>query len=66
MSDGIVTIDDYKVGTGNPLLLIAGPCVMESEAMIMQVAETLAALRQEQGLQIVFKSSFDTSLRSRA
>ena len=64
MSDGIVTIDDYKVGTGNPLLLIAGPCVMESEAMIMQVAETLAALRQEQGLQIVFKSSFDKANRT--
>lgn len=64
MTNEIVEIDGYKVGTGQPLLLIAGPCVMESESMIMQVAEHLAALRDKLNLQIVFKSSFDKANRT--
>ncbi len=64
MTNEIVEIDGYKVGTGRPLLLIAGPCVMESESMIMQVAEHLAALRDKMNLQIVFKSSFDKANRT--
>ncbi|GEM_PF-6685630 len=47
MTDDIVSIGDYRVGTGHPLLLIAGPCVMESEALVMQVAERLAELRDK-------------------
>ncbi|MEZ6126426.1 MAG: 3-deoxy-8-phosphooctulonate synthase [Planctomycetaceae bacterium] len=64
MTDRIVQIQNYEVGTGKPLLLIAGPCVMESEAMVMQVAEHLAGLRDSLGLQIVFKSSFDKANRT--
>ena len=64
MTNEIVEIGDYKVGTGHPLLLIAGPCVMESESMVMQVAEQLAGLRDKLGLQIVFKSSFDKANRT--
>ncbi|MCP4858808.1 MAG: 3-deoxy-8-phosphooctulonate synthase [Fuerstiella sp.] len=64
MSDEVVSIGDYRVGTGHPLLLIAGPCVMESEAMVMQVAERLAQLRDKHNLQIVFKSSFDKANRT--
>lgn len=64
MTDRIVKIGDYQVGTGQPLLLIAGPCVMESEAMVLQVAEQLASLRDALGLQIVFKSSFDKANRT--
>ena len=64
MTDRVVEIGEYKVGTGHPLLLIAGPCVMESESMIMEVAETLARLKSTLGLQIVFKSSFDKANRT--
>ena len=64
MAHKIVEIGSYKVGTGHPLLLIAGPCVMESESMVMQVAEHLAGLRDTLGLQIVFKSSFDKANRT--
>jgi len=64
VTDRIVKIGNYDVGTGKPLLLIAGPCVMESESMVMQVAEQLAALRDQLGLQIVFKSSFDKANRT--
>ncbi|MEZ6132887.1 MAG: 3-deoxy-8-phosphooctulonate synthase [Planctomycetaceae bacterium] len=64
MTDRIVTIGKYKAGTGQPLLLIAGPCVMESESMVMEVAEHLASLRDQLGLQVVFKSSFDKANRT--
>ena len=64
MTDDIVSIGNYRVGTGQPLLLIAGPCVMESEALVMQVAERLAELRDKHNLQIVFKSSFDKANRT--
>lgn len=64
MTDRIVKIGNYRVGTSQPLLLIAGPCVMESEAMVLQVAEHLAQLRDSLGLQIVFKSSFDKANRT--
>lgn len=64
MTDRIVDIADYRVGTGESLLFIAGPCVMETESMVFQVAEHLAELRQRLGLQIVFKSSFDKANRT--
>ncbi len=64
MANGTVEIGEYRVGTGHPLLLIAGPCVMESESMVMQVAEHLAELQQKFALQIVFKASFDKANRT--
>lgn len=57
----------YECGTGRPLLFILGPCVIESVDMLRVVATELAGLRDD-GVQIVFKSSFDkanrTSLKS--
>ncbi|MDG2131235.1 MAG: 3-deoxy-8-phosphooctulonate synthase [Fuerstiella sp.] len=64
MTDNIVSIGNYRVGTGQPLLLIAGPCVMESEALVMQVAEQMARLRDTHSQQIVFKASFDKANRT--
>lgn len=60
----VVSIDDYSVGNGQPLLFIAGPCVMESERLVFEVAEHLAELKQETGAAIVFKSSFDKANRT--
>jgi 2-dehydro-3-deoxyphosphooctonate aldolase (KDO 8-P synthase) len=58
----------FKVGPGHPLLLIAGPCVLESAALARQVATALQAIARRLGMPFVFKSSFDkanrTSLRS--
>ncbi len=64
MSGNLVTIGDYKVGDGQPLLFILGPCVMESEALVLQVADRLAALRDRLRIQIAFKSSFDKANRT--
>jgi len=64
MVNANVRVGDYTVGSEHPLLLIAGPCVMESESMVLQVAEHLASLKQQHGWQIVFKSSFDKANRT--
>jgi 2-dehydro-3-deoxyphosphooctonate aldolase (KDO 8-P synthase) len=53
-----------RVGPGQPLLFILGPCVIESRDLILRVADTLAQLAERRGLPIVFKSSFDKANRS--
>jgi len=64
VSGNLVTIGDYKVGDGQPLLFILGPCVMESEALVLKVADRLVELRDRLKLQIAFKSSFDKANRT--
>lgn len=64
MSGNLVTIGDYQVGDGQPLLFILGPCVMESEALVLKVADRLVDLRDRLKLQIAFKSSFDKANRT--
>jgi len=59
-----VSIGSYQCGTGQPLLFILGPCVMESEQLVLGIAERLAQLRDRFGYQIVFKSSFDKANRT--
>jgi 2-dehydro-3-deoxyphosphooctonate aldolase (KDO 8-P synthase) len=51
-------------GEGQPLLWIAGPCVIESHDFIVQVADTLARMKEEFRIPLVFKSSFDKANRS--
>jgi len=57
-------IGDYSVGDGQPLLFILGPCVMESESLVMKIADRLVELRDRLKLQIAFKSSFDKANRT--
>ena len=59
-----VRIKDAAVGPGKPLLIIAGPCVLESESLALQIAEQLARVRQEHGVSLVFKASFDKANRT--
>jgi 2-dehydro-3-deoxyphosphooctonate aldolase (KDO 8-P synthase) len=54
------------VGPGASLFLIAGPCVVESEALVMEVADTLAAIGRRTGTSVIFKASFDKANRSSA
>lgn len=56
----------YDVGNRLPLFVIAGPCVIESEAMIMHVAETLKGITSKLGIPYVFKASFDKANRTSA
>jgi 2-dehydro-3-deoxyphosphooctonate aldolase (KDO 8-P synthase) len=55
-----------EVGLDRPLFLIAGPCVIESEALCLSVAERLRTLADETGLLVIFKASFDKANRSSA
>ncbi len=67
MSISPVRIADFEVGRGG-LLLIAGPCVLESYEIALQCANFMKNIAQKLGFSYVFKSSFDkanrTSLRS--
>jgi 2-dehydro-3-deoxyphosphooctonate aldolase (KDO 8-P synthase) len=53
-----------KVGPGKPFLLIAGPCVLESEELARQVAGQLKEIAQRLAISFVFKSSFDKANRT--
>jgi len=55
-----------RVGEGNPLALIAGPCVLESESLACEIAEFLADLSRRLAVPVVFKGSFDKANRSAA
>ncbi len=55
--------EDIRVGDGTPLL-IAGPCVIESEALCVEVALHLKKVCTELGLSYVFKASFDKANRT--
>ena len=52
------------VGDGQPLFVIAGPCVIETESLIMSTAETLKQIGEDLGVGVIFKSSFDKANRS--
>jgi 3-deoxy-8-phosphooctulonate synthase len=56
--------EDLVVGPGHPLVFIAGPCVLESRELALEVASALAALSREFAVRLVFKSSFDKANRS--
>lgn len=54
----------FEVGLNRPLFLIAGPCVIESEALALETAGTLKEMTDELGIPFVYKSSFDKANRS--
>ncbi len=54
----------FNVGIDQPLFLIAGPCVIESETMAMQTAEQLKVMTEELGIPFIYKSSYDKANRS--
>ncbi len=53
-----------RVGRGNPLLFIVGPCVLESEGLAAAVADFLRGMASRIGVPVVFKGSFDKANRS--
>jgi 2-dehydro-3-deoxyphosphooctonate aldolase (KDO 8-P synthase) len=64
----VVEVAGLTVGPGRPLLLIAGPCVIESEAHAVETALAIRDMATRAGVQYVFKASYDkanrTSVRS--
>jgi len=55
---------DFKVGPDRPLFLIAGPCVVESEALTLDIAGQLKRMTSELGVPFIFKASYDKANRS--
>ncbi|MFW6189219.1 MAG: 3-deoxy-8-phosphooctulonate synthase [Planctomycetota bacterium] len=56
--------DSVAIGEGQPLLVVAGPCVIESRRLCLDVAGRMQETCRELGLPYVFKSSFDKANRS--
>jgi 2-dehydro-3-deoxyphosphooctonate aldolase (KDO 8-P synthase) len=59
-----IVLGSLRLGGGNPLFLIAGPCVIESEAHARTIAERVARLAADAGVPYIFKASYDKANRS--
>jgi 2-dehydro-3-deoxyphosphooctonate aldolase (KDO 8-P synthase) len=59
-----VRVGKIKIGRGNPAVLIAGPCVMESEASALRHARALKRIAEEASVPLIYKSSYDKANRS--
>jgi 2-dehydro-3-deoxyphosphooctonate aldolase (KDO 8-P synthase) len=57
-------LGSWEVGPDRPLFLIAGPCVIESEQNVLDIAGRLREITAELGVPFVFKASFDKATRS--
>jgi 2-dehydro-3-deoxyphosphooctonate aldolase (KDO 8-P synthase) len=57
-------IGPYRCGSGQKLLVIAGPCVIENESLTLMIAERLAEVARGLPIQLVFKASFDKANRT--
>src|SRR6202043_1509314 len=61
-----IALGTLRLGGGNPLFLIAGPCVIESEAHARAMAEKVAKIAADAGMPFIFKASYDKANRSSA
>jgi 2-dehydro-3-deoxyphosphooctonate aldolase (KDO 8-P synthase) len=59
-----ITLGSLRLGGGNPLFLIAGPCVIESEPHARMMAEKIAKIAGDAGVPYIFKASYDKANRS--
>ena len=59
-----VTLRNISIGDGRPLVLIAGPCVIESESHAAQLAGQLVDIATRVGVPFIFKASFDKANRT--
>jgi len=59
-----ISVGSLRLGGGNPLFLIAGPCVIESETHARMMAEKVAKIANDCGVPYIFKASYDKANRS--
>lgn len=64
MGINIVKIGHFKIGLDQPLFLIAGPCVIESEQLALETAGQLQEMTTSLGIPFIYKSSFDKANRT--
>ena len=60
----VVRVGRLRLGTGHPLFVIAGPCVIENERHTLMMAERLATITQDLRIPYIFKASFDKANRT--
>lgn len=58
-----ISVANIKIGGENPLVLIAGPCVIESESLCLRTAASIKDIAKRQNIPFIFKSSFDKANR---
>ena len=58
------TLSQYPIGNNSPMTLIAGPCVVESEEVVMTCARSLKAVAEQYKIPVVFKASLDKANRT--
>lgn len=59
-----IRLGKWKVGENNPLLVIAGPCVIEDESTTVTIARELKEIQQRLNIPLVFKASYDKANRT--
>jgi 2-dehydro-3-deoxyphosphooctonate aldolase (KDO 8-P synthase) len=59
-----ITIGEIAIGGGRPLVLVAGPCVIESETHASELAGRLATIAGRLGVPFIFKASYDKANRT--
>ena len=59
-----IKLANFEISNNNQFILIAGPCVIESEKHSLMMAEKIAKICQKKSINFVFKSSFDKANRS--
>jgi 2-dehydro-3-deoxyphosphooctonate aldolase (KDO 8-P synthase) len=64
MANQPAQIGNYRCGPGQPLLVLAGPCVIENEQLTLSIAERLREITRRLPVQLVFKASFDKANRT--
>lgn len=64
MNSKLIKIGKLQMGGNKLITLIAGPCAMESEKIVMNTAEKLKMISEDLGLPLIFKSSFDKANRT--
>ncbi|MFQ3622462.1 MAG: 3-deoxy-8-phosphooctulonate synthase, partial [Acetobacteraceae bacterium] len=64
MSARVVRVGPLELGNDRPLVLIAGPCQIESRAHALEVASALAGIARAAGIGLVFKASYDKANRT--
>ncbi|HOK22756.1 MAG TPA: 3-deoxy-8-phosphooctulonate synthase [Candidatus Hydrothermia bacterium] len=60
----VIDVNGVKMGGNNPLVLIAGPCVIEGENLVMHTAEEIKKIADKLNIPFIFKSSYAKDNRS--
>ena len=59
-----IVLQNIKISNANPIILIAGPCVIEDEETPFKIAEELLRIADDLGIPFIYKASYDKANRS--